>query len=258
MPWGLLIVLSVYAAGVYAYIWTNYYDSPEYKAAQGYARALSILGVDDGRRCSEADLNKAFELTMRAAQLLPEERMLIDHLEALRHRFDERKFKLNKEWVQAVEMMSARTLRIEQERKAYMVVGSRDRGWAPDQLLAGPERIVLWSIPGAVFIIVFWAYTQFSRRAKDEQEHEAKLKKQEQEVEELGHFRRRFGPDGRPIPGPGEEEEATDTIASPQPVRVRPENIARPSKSGMKPTTGARKPVARRAPEPDEDEGYDE
>jgi hypothetical protein len=77
--------------------------------------------------------------------------MLVDHLEDLRHRFEERKFKLNKEWVNAVEMMSARTLRIEQDRAAYLVVGSRARGWAPDQLLKGPERVVLWSIPGGVF-----------------------------------------------------------------------------------------------------------
>ncbi len=253
VPWGLLIVLTVYAAGVYAYIWTNYYDSPEYKAAISYAKALAILGVNDGRRCSEAELNKAFELTMQASQLLPEEKMLVDHLEDLRHRFEERKFKLNKEWVNAVEMMSARTLRIEHERAAYLVVGSRDRGWAPDQLLKGPERVVLWSIPGGVFIILFWAYTQFSTKAKLDREHEEKLKKQEQEVEELGEYRRKLGRDGRPLPNPGEDE-PTDTIASPQPVKVKPHNISRVSAPGLRPVTKTRPPVQRkREPGPDDE-----
>lgn len=235
-PWALLVLLGLYAAGVYMYIWVNYYDSPEYKAARSYARALALLGDGDGRRCSEENLNQAFKLTMEAAVLLPENRDLIDHLESLRHRFDERKLKLNKEWVNQVEMMSARALKRDQERQSIGVVGVRDKGWHPEQLLAGPERVVMWSIPGAVLIVAFYAYTRFNRRAYLQREHEEKLKSQEKEVEELGHFRRRIGPDGRPLPQPGEDE-ATDTLASPPPVKVKPKNILRPagsSKSNLK------------------------
>jgi len=239
VPYGLFIVLAVYAAAVYGYIWANYWNSPEYKAALGYARALLILGVDDGRRCSEAELNTAFEATLEAARLMPDERQLVDHLENLRHRFEERKFKLKPDLVKKVEMMSANTRRIEEERKAWLVVGSRDRGWAPDQLLAGPQRVVLWSIPGGVLIIAFWAYTRFSGKALRDKEHEADLKKAEAEVEHLGDFRRGLGsPAARPLPRP---EDDADTLAQSPPVRARP-----PSQGGLvSPSSGSLKPVSR-------------
>ncbi len=244
MPWGLFIVLGVYALCVYGYIYTQYWDSPEYKAAMSYARALSILGVDDGRKCSEAELNRGFELTMEAALLMPDELQLVEHLENLRHRFAERKFKLKQESVNKVEMMSAHTMRIEQEKKAWLVVGSRERGWAPDQLLRGPERVVLWSIPGGVLIIAFWGYTRFSGKTARDKDHEAGLKESEREVEELGDFRRGLGsPGSRPAPQPDEEDDA-DTMASSPPVRARP-----PTKSGVpavaRSSAGALKPVTR-------------
>lgn len=240
MPWGLFIVLGVYALAVLGYVWTTYWNSPEYNAALGYARALMILGVDDGRKCSEAQLNTAFEATLEAARLMPDERQLVDHLEALRQRFEERKFKLKPELVKKVEMMSANTMRIEQERKAWLVVGSRDRGWAPDQLLRGPERALLWSIPGGVLIIAFWAYTRFSGQALRAKEHEADLKQSEREVAELGDFRRR-GPDSRPAP---EVEDDADTVASSPPVRARP-----PSQGGLvSPSSSSLKPARSRPP----------
>ena len=241
MPYGLFVVLAVYAAAVYGYIWTNYWNSPEYKAALGYARALMILGVDDGRKCSEAQLISAFEATLEAARLMPDERQLVDHLESLRHRFEERKFKLKPELIKKVEMMSANTMRIEQERKAWLVVGSRERGWAPDQLLAGPERVVLWSIPGGVLIIAFWAYTRLSGKALRAREHEANLKKDEAEVEHLGDFRRGLGA-SRPTP---QVEDDADTMADPPPPRPRPKTstgvkaVARPVSNPARPPTSA-------------------
>ncbi len=234
VPWGLFVVLAVYAAAVYGYIWATYWDNPEYKAALSYAKALLILGVDDGRRCSEAELVKAFELTLESARLMPEERQLVEHLENLRHRFEERKFKLSSDLKQKVEMMSANTLRHEQQKKAWLVVGARDRGWTPEQLLGGPRRAVLWSIPGAVFIIAFWAYTRFSGRAARAKEHEQQLKDSEHDVEALGDFRRGLD---KVRPRPQVEDDA-DTYAESPPVRVRP-----PSQSGVKPVT--RRPVTR-------------
>ncbi len=243
IPWGLFIVLGVYAASVYGYIWSQYWNSPEFKAAMSYARALSLLGVDDGRRVSEADLNRGFELTMEAALLMPDELQLVEHLENLRHRFEERKFKMKQDWVNKVEMMSAHTMRIEQEKKAWLVVGSRDRGWAPDQLLRGPERVVLWSIPGGVLIIAFWAYTRFSTKAAMEKDHEDGLKESERELAELGDFRRGLeSSSARPLPQVEEEED--DTLAQSPPVRARP-----PTRPGVpavaRPPTGTSRAVTR-------------
>lgn len=258
MPYGLFVVLAVYALAVYGYIRQTYWESPEYKAALGYAKALLILGVDDGRRCSEAQLNTAFEATLEAARLMPDERQLVDHLENLRHRFEERKFKLSPELVKKVEMMSANTMRIEQERKAWLVVGTRDRGWAPDQLLAGPERVVLWSIPGGVLIIAFWAYTRFSGKAARDKDHEADLKKAEAEVEELGDFRRGLG--SRPAP---KVEDDADTLAQSPPVRARPPTssankaVARPktgtgNKAVTRPPSLTNRPAVKRRPPEDD------
>lgn len=254
IPWGLFIVLGVYALGVLGYVWANYWDSPEYKAAKAYAQALSILGEEDGRKCSEEGLTRAFELTLETARLMPEERMVVDHLEALRYRFEERKFKLRSDLVQKVEMMSANTRRVEQERKPWLVVGARNRGWAPDQVLEGPERAVLWSIPGAVLIIVFWGYTRFSSKAVLEREHEAKLKQQERDVAALGEFRQR-GPDGRPLV---KHEDDADTIASSPPVRARPPSSTsnpRPrTSSGVKRVPTQSRPAVKKRPPPRRDE----
>ncbi len=256
VPYGLFIVLAVYGLAVYGYIWSNYWNSPEYKAALGYARALMILGVDDGRKCSEAELNTAFEATLEAARLMPDERQLVDHLENLRHRFAERKFKLKPELIQKVEMMSANTMRIEQERKAWLVVGSRDRGWAPDQLLRGPERVTLWSIPGGVLIIAFWAYTRLSGKALRAKEHEADLKQAEADVEHLGDFRRGLGTSSsRPLP---KVEDDADTIAASPPVRARPPSrvgvaaVSRPKTVTRPPSLTARPAVKKRPPPNDE------
>lgn len=218
IPYGLFIVLGVYALAVYGYIRQTYWESPEYQAALAYGRALLILGVDDGRRCSEAELKKAFELTLEAARLMPEERQLVDHLENLRHRFEERKFKLDGELVKKVEMMSANTMRIEQQRKAWLVVGSRDKGWAPDQLLAGPERVVLWSIPGGVLIIAFWAYTRLNAKSVRDREHEDDLKQTEKEVKDLAGFRDGLGTK-RPLPKVQDDDDtlADAPVAKPPP-----------------------------------------
>jgi hypothetical protein len=235
-------VLALYALAVVGYIWANYWNSPEYKAALGYAKALGILGVDDGRKCSEAELVTAFEATLEAARLMPDERQLVDHLESLRHRFEERKFKLKPDLVKKVEMMSANTMRIEQERKAWLVVGSRERGWAPDQLLRGPERVVLWSIPGGVLIIAFWAYTRFSGKALRDKEHEAELKKTEAEVEHLGDFRRGLG--SRPAP---KVEDDADTLAQSPPVRARPPSSVA-NRAVARPKTGSANKAVTRPP----------
>lgn len=194
IPWGLFIVLAVYAAGVAFYIWTNYYDSPEYKAAQAWANAWTVLGEDEGRSCSEADLNRGFDYLLQTAALIPERAQPVEELESLRHRFEERHFKLSRERRNSVEMLSARTRASLDEKQPWLVVGVRNKGWAPEQLLTGPRRTVMWSIPGAVFIVVFWLYTLFSRKRALADKHEAQLQEHEREVEALGDFRRGLGP----------------------------------------------------------------
>lgn len=207
MPWGLIAVLAAYAVAVLVYVKVQYWDDPRYVAAQDYARALAILGRDDGRRCSEAELVEAMKLVLNAARLVPDEKSLAEHTEQLRYRFEERHFTIPPELVQHAELVSATALRRAQAKEPWLVVGARDRGWGPEQLLAGPKKAVLWAIPGGVLIIVVWAWGQYNGRALRRREHEAELKKAESDVQALGQFReglgeapRRYGEDGAPAP----------------------------------------------------------
>lgn len=238
LPWGLALVLLAYAGAVYGYIRVEYYDSPAYQASLKYARAVALLGEDDGRSCTEAELNRAFELIIEASTLLPDELELVKHLEKLRNRFEDRKFTLNPEWVKQVEMLSSRTMRIEVEKRPWLLIGSRDKGWAPEQLLAGPERTVLWSLPGAAFIILFWVYTRFSAKAARARDRVEKMEASEQELAALGEFRRGM-PSARPAP---KVEDDADTTRSPPP-KHDPSPIVR--RTGAKPaqlTSPSRKP----------------
>ncbi|MEW5743069.1 MAG: hypothetical protein AB1938_29405 [Myxococcota bacterium] len=246
VPWGLFIVLGVYALGVLAFVKFQYWDSPQYQAAEHYARALYLLGVDDGRKCSEAQLTEAMKEVLDAARLMPDEIELAKHTERLRFRFEERKFKIPKDLERHAELVSATAQRREREKDPWLVVGVRDRGWGPEQLLGGPRRAVLWSIPGGVLIILIWAYGRFSARAVREREHEDDLKKSEAEVKELGQFREGLKQAPSKYAAP-DDDEGGDTLADP-PKRV-------PSRPGAKavsrpPTGSGAKAVARPASSP--------
>lgn len=219
VPWGLFVVLAIYACAVVGYIWKTYWESPEYQAAEHYAKALSLLGVDDGRKCAEADLVAAFGHVLEAARLIPENKALATHTERLRWRFDERGFKLSPDSVRKAELVSKAAQRVEEERSPWLAVGSRERGWAPDQLLAGPERVVWWSSPGVVLIIAVWAYGQFGAKRAREREHEETLQKEEAAVEQLGAWREGLGTAPRKYDEPPDDDGGDATLAEPPPAK---------------------------------------
>ncbi|MER2560392.1 MAG: hypothetical protein ABTQ32_06730 [Myxococcaceae bacterium] len=230
VPWGLFVVLAVYALAVFGYIWKTYWESPEYQAAEHYAQALSLLGVDDGRKCTQPQLEAAFGHVLEAARLIPENKDLATHTERLRWRFDERGFKLNPDFARKAELVSKAAQRVEEERSPWLAVGSRDRGWAPDQLLAGPERVVWWSSPGVVLILAVWVYGQFGAKKAREKEHEENLKKAEADAQKLGSWRDGLGEAPRKYDAPDEEDEGDSTIAEPPPApKPRTTNSGRPA-----------------------------
>lgn len=213
VPWGLFVVLAVYALAVVGYIWKTYWESPGYQAAEHYARALSLLGVDDGRKSTAKELEAAFGHVLEAARLVPEDKGLAQHTERLRWRFEERGFKLNPDLVRKSELVSKAAQRVEEERSPWLAIGSRDRGWAPDQLLAGPERVVWWSSPGAVLIIAVWVYGQFGAKKAREKEHEENLRKDEAAAKALGAWRDGLGTSARGT----DDGDATIAEAAPPP-----------------------------------------
>ncbi len=273
IPWGLGIVLVLYAGLVYGYIWYTYWQAPEYQAAVHYAKAIRLLGVDDGRKCTQQELERALEHVLEAARLMPEEKGFADESERLRWRFEERRFKLSEEFRRRLELVSSRAQRIDQERKAWLVVGSHDKGWAPDQLLAGPERTLWYAIPGGVLIIAFWGYTRFTGRAARERMKEEGLQEEEREIEEMAKYRSGLASAEskvRQILAEAEQEEEAGGATSVQatfepkkkPTVYRPLSQARPAVSRReeaapdaeeqpaprtRPPTGAR-PAVRRPP----------
>lgn len=249
VPWGLFIVLGVYGLGVLGYVWRTYWESPEYQAAEAYSRALGVLGVDDGRSCSEAQLRSAFSDVLEAARLIPTNKGLAQHTERLRWRFDERGFRLPPDFARKAELVSLAARRVEEERSPWLAVGSRDRGWAPDQLLAGPSRVAWWSAPGVVLILAVWGFGQFSAKNVREREHEASLKKDEAEVKALGHWRdglntkERQAVRRRQAAPSGDDDEPTNPEA---PIAQEPPAPARKSSPGR--PAVQRDPTAARVP----------
>jgi hypothetical protein len=185
VPYGLFIVLALYGLGVVGYVWATYWNSPEYLAAEHFAQASELLGLDDGRKVSERVLIDAYKHYLEAARLMPRVKELHDRTEAMRWRFQERGFRLEHDLQMRAEAVAGLWERIQREEQPILVVGLRDRGWQPAQLLAGPGRTFLYALPGALVIIVVWAWLRFSDKKVRREEHEADLKKMEAEVAAL-------------------------------------------------------------------------
>ncbi len=274
VPWGLFVVLAIYALAVWGYIWKTYWTSPEYLAMEAYGEAMVRLGVKEGETCSEADFLTGFDKLLEAAVLVPEERELLVKLERLRYLAEKRKIPLSKEQLRHVELMALRAKNIAEERKPWLVVGARDKGWAPDQLAQTPSRIVWWSLPGGILIIAYWGYLQFSAARVRAKEHEADLKQSEREVEELGDFRKGLGTSKSSLRRVEAEDDDGPTQADPPPRRrpvstggrpavKRPgtasgaKAVSRPptasgAKAVSRPATSGGKPAVKRRP-PDEE-----
>jgi hypothetical protein len=176
VPYGLFIVLAVYALLVLGYVWATYWNSPEYLAAEHYAQASDLLGLDDGKTASKEILLSAYNHYLEAARLVPRALVLHKRVEAMRWRLDERGFKLDHDMQMRAEAVSMLWQRIQQEQDPILVVGARDRGWQPAQLLEGPGRSFLYALPGGLVIILIWGWTRFSGRRVREQDREKELK----------------------------------------------------------------------------------
>jgi hypothetical protein len=191
VPYGLFLVLGVYALMVLIYVWSTYWRSPEYLAAEHYQQAADLLGLDDGQTASKEALLSAYEHYLEAARLVPKATVLQKRVEAMRWRLDQRGFKLDHDLTMRAEAVAMLWQRIQQQGDPLLVVGARDRGWQPDQLLEGPTRSLLWSLPGFGLLIAIWAWLRFSGQAVRERQREEELKKIEAENAEVDAERQR-------------------------------------------------------------------
>jgi hypothetical protein len=189
IPWGLFVVLGLYALGVLGYIYVTIWSTDAYKAVEEIEAAKAILGPGDGEKLDQKQMEEAYSHFLEAARLQPQERRLHERLQQLRYRMDERGMKLRYDLVMRSEAMATRLQEIENERKPWLVIGARDRGWVPEVILAGPRTVVLWSIPGGVLISIFFFFRVFNERRVRSEGKEAESKKREQELVELERAR---------------------------------------------------------------------
>lgn len=188
-PWGLLVLLVLYAIFVSGWLTYRYWTSPEYQAAVAYDEAWSLLGKDGGRSAPPEELQRAFELLIKAGYLMPQVKTIHQDMESLRFRYAEREMELPRHLEFGAEEASRRWLEIDEANQPILVVGARDRGWDYETLKVGPTRVLLWSVLlGFVFVLialyVWWVgvVTAWEKREEHVQEVEA-------DVEDLGRFR---------------------------------------------------------------------
>lgn len=190
VPYGLFLVLGLYGLLVLGYVWASFWNAPAYRAAEHHAQGTQLLGADDGRKADPATLARAANHLLEAARLMPQVKALHERVEAMRFRFDERGLQLPRDYVRHAETLSALYTRLEAEQAPLLVVGVRHQGWAVDQLLEGPRKAFLLSLPGAGLLVLLWACLRFSGRARRARDHEAELKQAEADVERLGSLRK--------------------------------------------------------------------
>lgn len=183
VPWGLLIAWAVYALLVLGYIWGTYWRSADYQAAVHYRNAHEILGPSEGRHSTHEELKQAYRELLESARLKPEVRTFHDELESLNWRFDERHWKVPEDLRYSADAVATTWMNIRKENAPILIVGARDRGWAPDQLVEGPMRTLRWSPIGILLLTVLWAYGKFSSKRVRDLEHEQELRAVENELE---------------------------------------------------------------------------
>ncbi|MBX5484378.1 MAG: hypothetical protein IRZ16_21355 [Myxococcaceae bacterium] len=193
-PYGLLVALGLYALACLGYVWKTYWTAPDYLAAEHYREAWRILEpTKAGRTATRDQLEAAYRHLLEVARLKPEIRDVHDQLESLNWRFDEHGWKVPEDLRHAAEAVAMTWQKIQQANEPILVVGMRDRGWAPDQVLKGPATVAKWSPVGGLLIVALWAWWRFGAMRGAAEKNEDKLQQLEREMEDRARQRRRPG-----------------------------------------------------------------
>lgn len=191
VPIGLFVAIGIYAAAVLGYVNATYWSTPEYQASEHIEQAAELLGGDEGKSLDQKKMEEAYGHYLEACRLVPKERWIHEKLQRLRYKMDERGMTLSRELALRSDALAMLLQRAENEGAPMMVVGLRDRGWTPEQVLGGPKTVALWSIPGGVFISIFFLYRRWTERRVHGEGKEAESKKLENELVDLERARTR-------------------------------------------------------------------
>ncbi len=198
IPYGLFVVLGLYALSVVGFVYLRYWSSPRWMAARHVEEAMVLLGSDSGRTTPPAELVVAYEHLLEAARLQPRIWALHDELERLNWRFEERNLDQPQELRRRAEAVAVLFQREKLKEENALLLDTRSRGWDRRTLLAGPATAFLWSSIGAVLIIAVWLYLRFVKKEVKEEEKAEHRAGVARDVEELGRFRRRGKKQGVP------------------------------------------------------------
>ena len=212
IPWGLFLALALYGGLVAAYLQSAYWDSPEYQAALHYQQAWDLLGPAEGRTATRDELVAAYEHLLEAARMVPQAKRLHEQLERLNWRFEERDLSMPPDLRRRADAVAILWKRIDEANEPLLVVGLADRGWSPDQLRAGPGKVLRWSLIGVLVILGAWVYIRFSARRVRQREHDQEISKIDREVRQLAGFR--HDTDEKRV-----SEQAEDTVRDGSPKR---------------------------------------
>ncbi len=186
IPWGLVVLLGIYAGAVVFYIDATYWSTPGYQAAEHVEAGAILLGGDEGKSLDQKKMEEAYSHYLEAARLMPELRWIHEKLQRLRYKMDERGMKLSKELVMRSEALAVLLQRAEQADAPMLLISARDRGWTSEAVLSGPKTVALWSIPGGILIsifVIFRTWTEHRLRTEGKEGESQKLEKELVELE---------------------------------------------------------------------------
>jgi hypothetical protein len=192
-PVGLVITLLVYAVIVKLFLDHQYYDTPAFQAALKIHEVQQLLGRDDGRTATQEALVQALDLTLQAANLMPEDNWGLTRAQTISARMAERDIEVPRDLKRRMEFLGARERELALSRSSDLTITHRDL-WNTDAVLEAPAVAIRVAAILGVVIALCWAYVYYQERrrrlvAEDKVTQQARL-----ELRQLGAHRRGFRP----------------------------------------------------------------
>lgn len=211
-PWGLLILLGVYAWGAQAYVKHLEETSPLARAQLLVDRGSMFLGKDYGITASDSNLIAAYGVYLEAASIVPGDKWVFDKLDTIRHLALRRNLTIPEDLQQRADFLGRQNLIEDKHRLKFLVAGPSDI-WNFDTIRSSPRTAATFAIVGGLLICLIWSYTQFqSGKAITAQEDEKEAARR-LELAELSRHRRQVADDAaadsygaRKAPGSGKGE----------------------------------------------------
>jgi hypothetical protein len=171
-PWGLVIILGVYAGVSYAYIRNKELNSPSFIAGNHLRAAMQILGQDNGASQPLDSLQTAYAHLVEALGAFPDDKWAHEQLEQVRMVMVRRGTKPLPDLQRKADFLAAAYQELQAGRRHALPVGMRDE-WDVDGVMAAPGQMARYAVFGGLVIVLLWAYKQmqeykFSSKLADE------------------------------------------------------------------------------------------